>query len=218
MAEPVLEVHAAIGKVMAALGKEGLAKTHKNTQQGFMFRGIDDVYNSLSQHLVAAGLVILPSYADRTVVEYESKNGSRVCNVVVRGMFKVVAIKDGSYVTVETIGEAMDNGDKATSKAMSVAFKYMAMQLFCIPVAGDNDADATTHEVKARASKRATTPPFGTMEEAIAIGLAVKTTDGFRVWADQARAMTGLNEKQRLELRAMYDSIDARLKPTHEGQ
>jgi hypothetical protein len=44
----------------------------------------------------------------------------------------------------------MDSGDKATNKAMSASYKYMAMQLFCIPTEGDNDADATTHEVVAR--------------------------------------------------------------------
>lgn len=42
----------------------------------------------------------------------------------------------------------MDSGDKATNKAMSAAYKYAAMQAFCIPTEGDNDADATTHEVK----------------------------------------------------------------------
>ena len=43
----------------------------------------------------------------------------------------------------------MDSGDKATNKAMSAAYKYAALQTFCIPTEGDNDADATTHEVKA---------------------------------------------------------------------
>jgi len=45
----------------------------------------------------------------------------------------------------------MDSGDKATNKAMSAAYKYMAFQTFAIPTEGDNDADAHTHEV---ASKR----------------------------------------------------------------
>ena len=44
----------------------------------------------------------------------------------------------------------MDTADKATNKAMSAAYKYMAMEVFCIPTEGDNDADATTHEVKAK--------------------------------------------------------------------
>ena len=43
----------------------------------------------------------------------------------------------------------MDSGDKATNKAMSAAFKYAAFQAFAIPTESDNDADSTTHEVKA---------------------------------------------------------------------
>ena len=41
----------------------------------------------------------------------------------------------------------MDGGDKATNKAMSAAYKYALLQTFAIPTEGDNDADATTHEV-----------------------------------------------------------------------
>jgi len=44
----------------------------------------------------------------------------------------------------------MDSGDKATNKAMSAAYKYALMQTFAIPTEGDNDADATTHEVAPR--------------------------------------------------------------------
>jgi hypothetical protein len=68
--------------------------------------------------------------------------------VVCEVSFDLVSAVDGSRHTVHVIGEAMDSGDKATNKAMSAAYKYMAMQVFCIPTEGDNDADATTHTVK----------------------------------------------------------------------
>jgi hypothetical protein len=48
----------------------------------------------------------------------------------------------------------MDSGDKATNKAMSAAYKYAAFMAFAIPTEGDNDADATTHDV-------APAPPVG---------------------------------------------------------
>src|SRR5438045_3308010 len=43
-------VYAAIGKVIADLAKVGIAKDRRNQGQGagFMFRGIDDVYNALA--------------------------------------------------------------------------------------------------------------------------------------------------------------------------
>src|SRR5690606_19364534 len=55
-------------------------------------------------------------------------------------------------------GEAMDSADKATNKAMSAAYKYAAFQTFCIPTEGDNDADATTHEVAPLAQRMADDP------------------------------------------------------------
>jgi predicted outer membrane protein len=57
---------------------------------------------------------------------------------------------DGSSHTIKTYGEAMDSADKATNKAMSAAYKYAAIQSFCIPTEGDHDADKTTHEVAAK--------------------------------------------------------------------
>lgn len=42
----------------------------------------------------------------------------------------------------------MDSGDKATNKAMSIAYKYAAFQAFCIPTEDTAiDADATAHNV-----------------------------------------------------------------------
>ena len=48
--------------------------------------------------------------------------------VTVRAEFDFVSTEDGSIHTVVTYGEAMDSGDKATNKAMSIAYKYAAFQ------------------------------------------------------------------------------------------
>jgi hypothetical protein len=49
---------------------------------------------------------------------------------------------------IESFGEALDNGDKATSKAMTAAYKYAILQAFCIPIRGMEDADAANHKLK----------------------------------------------------------------------
>jgi hypothetical protein len=143
-----MKVYLAIAKVAAALSKDGIGKDRKNVQQGYQFRGIDDVYNALAPILSANGLCILPNVMERTVVERVNKNGTALFYVTVKVEFAFVSAEDGSTHKVTTYGEAMDSGDKATNKAMSAAYKYAAMQAFCIPTEGDNDADATTHEVK----------------------------------------------------------------------
>ena len=140
------EVYKAINKVMAVMAAEGISKNRNNSQQGYRFRGIDDVYNSLSRPMVEAGLVVMPRVLSRECTERQTKSGSTLFYVVVDCEFDFIAVSDGSKHTVKTFGEAMDSADKATNKAMSAAMKYAYMQAFCIPTEGDNDADAHTPE------------------------------------------------------------------------
>lgn len=141
-----MNVYNLIAKVSADLCQQGIAKDRRNTQQGYGFRGIDDVYNALAPIISKHGLVILPRVISREVSERMGKSGSSLFYVVVEVEFDFVSSHDGTKHTVKTFGEAMDSGDKATNKAMSAAYKYAAFQAFCIPTEGDNDADAITHE------------------------------------------------------------------------
>ena len=143
-----MKVYKAINAVQLALSKVGIAKAHTNSQgAGYKFRGIDDVYNTLSPLLAEHSLCILPRMIAREVTERQSRAGGALFYVTVEAEFDFVSAEDGSKHVVRTFGEAMDSGDKATNKAMSAAYKYAAFQAFAIPTAGDNDADAQTHEV-----------------------------------------------------------------------
>ncbi len=166
-------VYQAIADVMGHLATDGIGKNNKNQQQGFKFRGIDDVYNALARTLADNKLCVLPRITSRELTERQTKNGGVLFSVVVTAEFDFVSAVDGSKHTVGPFpGEAMDSGDKATNKAMSAAYKYMAIETFCIPTEGDNDADATTHEVapsppERRRSNVVTNPAtgFGTFIE-----------------------------------------------------
>ena len=144
-----MKVYKAIGAVGAAMSQQGISKGRSNQQQGYKFRGIDDVLNALSAALVAAGLVILPRCTDRVVVERTTAKGGALFNVTCRVEFDLVSTEDGSVHTVCTYGEAMDSADKATNKAMSAAYKYLALLVFCIPTeaSADTDADFSTHDI-----------------------------------------------------------------------
>ena len=146
---PVLNVFQCIAAVSAEIAKSGIAKDRKNDQQGYKFRGIDDVYNALAPMLASHGLVVIPRILTRAVVERVTQKGGVLFYVTVEAEFDFVSAADGSKVTARTFGEAMDSGDKATNKAMSAAYKYAAFQTFCIPTEGDNDADKTTHQIVA---------------------------------------------------------------------
>lgn len=139
------KVYHAIAAVQLAMSKEGIAKGRKNQQQGYAFRGIDDVYAALGPHLAANGLCILPRVTARETVEKQTKAGGTLFYTSLTVEFDFVAVADGSKHTVCTIGEAMDSGDKSSNKAMSAAYKYACFLAFAIPTEGDNDADAVTH-------------------------------------------------------------------------
>jgi hypothetical protein len=138
-----LAVLAGINKVIHAFAENGIGKNQKNEQQGFAYRGIDDVLNRMAYHLVDAGLVIVPRVVNRDVQERINSRGNPLFYVTLTVEYMIASVLDGSTVTVVTVGEAMDSGDKATNKALSAAYKYMAFQTFAIPIA--EDADRTTH-------------------------------------------------------------------------
>lgn len=148
----LLGVYEAVASITKALAVDGIAKNRSNQQQGFKFRGIDDVYNALAGLLAEHQLCILPRVVSREVTERTTKSGGVLFSVSLGVEFDLVSARDGSRHTVLLYGEAMDSGDKATNKAMSAAYKYMALEVFCIPTEGDNDADSATHELAPRQS------------------------------------------------------------------
>lgn len=151
-------VYQLIAEVASEIAHEGISKSRKNQQQGYSFRGIDDVYNALAPIIAKHGLVILPRCLSRELIERQTMKGGVLFYVTVEAEFDFVSSHDGSRHTVKTYGEAMDSADKATNKAMSAAYKYAAFQTFCIPTEGDNDADAVTHQVAAAQKQAAMAP------------------------------------------------------------
>jgi ERF superfamily len=146
-------VYTAITAITAALSKEGITKSRKNAQQGYTFRGIDDIYNALASELAKNELCVLPRVLERTCEERMTKSGGTLFYVTVKVAFDCVSAQDGSAHEIVTFGEAMDSGDKATNKAMSAAYKYAALMAFCIPTEGDNDTENATHEVAPKTQK-----------------------------------------------------------------
>jgi len=80
---------------------------------------------------------------DRTVA-----HDAILVHVTLKVAFDLVSADDSSCHTVEAFGEALDEGDKATAKAMSSAYKSAMLQTFCIPVGGAEDADAGTFKLR----------------------------------------------------------------------
>jgi hypothetical protein len=142
----VPRVYGAICAVMAEASKYGIEKLRENKDQHYKFRSIDQVYNALSGALVRAKLLMLPRVVKRRSEERATKSGGVQFRVTVEMEYDLISAEDGSRHTVRTCGEGMDVSDKATNKAMSFAYKYAALQAFCIPVDGEVDGDSETPE------------------------------------------------------------------------
>lgn len=124
---------------------DAIKKEKKNQQQGFMFRGIDDMMNSLHCLFAKHGVFIVPTVESFDVKERPTKNGgiNYFTHAVITFNFTA---QDGSFISVKNVGEAMDSGDKGMNKAMSIALKYALMQTFLIPTEDIADPDAEVAE------------------------------------------------------------------------
>lgn len=138
------EIYQAIIGVMSDIGVIG--KEKKNVQHGFKYRGVDDVMNALQPVMVHQGLFVVPEIIDQKREERQTNRGGNLIYSVCTVRYTFYA-KDGSSVQCVVVGEGMDSGDKATNKAMSIAFKYACFQVFCIPTEEMKDPDADVHEV-----------------------------------------------------------------------
>lgn len=173
-------VYKAIENVMSDLSKIGISKDKTNQQQGFKYRGVDDVMNELSAILPKRGLLILPRVMKREFIERVSGSGKPLFYTTLEIEYDFVSSEDGSIHKVgPMIGEAMDSGDKSANKAMAIAYKYVCFQAFCIPTEATVDPDAEVHNVLT---------PAQALGKRFVTALAVGIDDAvYEVW-DKARA------------------------------
>lgn len=137
------EIYGLMASVLAEV--ECIAKTRRNEQQNYKFRGIDEVYDAIHPVFAKHKVFSVPRVLSSESFERETKSGGILRFVEMRVAYDFFA-PDGSSVTAEAVGEAMDSGDKASNKAMSAAHKYAILQTFCIPTGDTPDADAITHD------------------------------------------------------------------------
>lgn len=132
-----------LSKIMGDVG--AVKKGDRNQHQNFNFRGIDAVINAVSPALRAHGVVVTPQVIDYqydTITVGNPPKPMGHVRVLVRYTFHA---SDGSSLETVTPGESFDSGDKATAKAMSVAFRTCLIQALCLPT-DETDPDAETYQ------------------------------------------------------------------------
>ena len=151
-----MNIHQSLAAILAEV--DAIGKNRKNTQQNFMFRGIDDVYNTIHPILAKFNVFTVPTVISERSEERQSKTGGNLIYRILTVRYTFYAA-DGSYVEAVVIGEGMDSGDKAANKAMAVAHKYALLQVLCIPTEDMIDPDSESPEVTTKAPQRTKQPP-----------------------------------------------------------
>lgn len=225
-------IYKKIIEVMADINAIG--KDRRNQQQGFQFRGIDDVMNELHSSLAKCGVFVLPKVLEETRTTGKTSRGGDMFYTRLKINFGFYA-EDGSHVDAVVIGEAMDTGDKASNKALSIGLKYAMLQVFCIPTEDEKDPDAVSPQPaagtiqqpqqKKTAAKFDFEPKGGetTPAEKKEIGglLASKYTNGAPVFSkDEAKKYSAMRKDYtaREVIDAIKKELQTRLNPTQTMQ
>jgi len=122
----------------------GVAKKDENTHQNFKFRGIDAVVNAIGPALRKHGGFMMPNVISANYEVGKTSRGNDVTVIQLEVEFQFWG-STGEPLSGRVYSEAFDSGDKATAKAMSVAYRTFMLQLFCLPT-DDPDPDSYTYE------------------------------------------------------------------------
>lgn len=128
-------------KQVGAIGKHGF-----NSFDKYPFRSIDDVYDRLQGPLSDNGVFFVPEVLEEKEEHIQSQKGTDMIRVKMKVRYTFFADDGSSFQTVVS-GEAIDRSDKATNKALTAALKYMLIQVFCIAVKDQDDADNESPEI-----------------------------------------------------------------------
>lgn len=146
---------------------QAVGKTGWNKNQEYPFRGVDAVMNAVGPALRTHGVVIVPSIGKVEVRDVASARGTLMREVRVEVTYRVYG-PQGDWFSGSVPGEALDTGDKATAKAMSVAYRTFLLQALTIPT-DEPDPDADSFQ---RAE-----PQLEAFQQALADAISAMTED-----------------------------------------
>ena len=153
-------IYSAIASIMADV--DAIPKIQHNEFLDYPFRGIDDVYNALHRLFVRHKVFTTSEILEQVRSEWVNEQGTLMIEYALKVRYTFHA-QDGSFVTSETMGQAMDSSDKAGNKAMTMSHKTALLQLFMVPTSDDPDAD--TPQPRAHYQQPASMQPMAPQQQ-----------------------------------------------------
>lgn len=138
-------VHTAWAAVMAEVRAVGKNDRVKTGPAQFNFRGIDGVLNAVGPIFRKHGVYVAPIGVDILATEHNpTKSGGKMKDVTISVTWRVTGPAGDTWTGV-SLGEGSDAGDKAISKAHSVAYRTFLIQSLALPT-DEPDPDHTIYE------------------------------------------------------------------------
>lgn len=138
---------------------DAVGKNHRNQQQNYAFRSIDDFYDAMQPVLAKHRIFVAPTILEHSREERQTKSGSVLMTTLTKVRYRIYA-EDGSFIEADALGEGADSGDKSANKAAATAMKYLFMQVFAVRVNGEShDSEREHHSYAPSATQPVKTPP-----------------------------------------------------------
>lgn len=136
-------VYEALHAVMVEVTQVGKLQQNTESPDRFMFRGVDAVVNAVGPAFRKHRVLCFPRLLSATTRDLEMAGGTAAREVTVKVRYRFFG-PQGDHEDVVVPGEAVDYGDKAVTKAMSVAWRTALIQALAIPT-GDPDPDSASY-------------------------------------------------------------------------
>lgn len=121
--------------------KRGYNKFHK-----YKYATESDVSEKVREVLAEQSVLMLPDVVEHNTREHKNQRGNLEYIATVTMKFTFIDGETGEELSIHSIGEGQDAGDKAVYKAITGATKYALMKAFMIPTGDDPEADTGADE------------------------------------------------------------------------
>lgn len=189
------------------------------TGQKFKYRGVDQVLNTLHPLFAKYKVFAVPEVLEVLNREWKTtQKGGIVVYQTVKVKYTFYA-EDGSNVSAVVIGEAMDSGDKASNKCMSVAYKYACFQILSIPTeetTADPDENAEGFQASGdpAGARKEVVPPINGQT---LYDFGCRGVEATMAWIEKkaGKPIPLLDDEER---KAVWALLDAKKRKGNEGQ
>ncbi len=134
--ESMLNIYQRMAKVMQAVSY--VQKEDKKVNNQYTFVSHDAVTAKIRPALLEAGIMPV------VTVKSHSQDGNRTEATI--GVRLVNVDQPEDFIEVESFGYGIDPQDKGPGKAISYAFKYAMLKVFCLETGDDPERDSIPHE------------------------------------------------------------------------